>query len=48
MLLKILILIILISYVILAVDNVQKKDSLLLCERLYKVLKNLYYNLLYG
>ena len=48
MLSKILILIILIVYLVLAIDNLQRKDSFLLCERLYKFLKSLYYTILYG
>lgn len=48
MLSKIFILIILIVYLMLAVNNLQKKDSLLLSERLFKFLKNLYYTVLYG
>lgn len=48
MLSKILILIILIVYLVLAIDNLQKKDSLLLSEKLYKFLKSLYYTILYG
>lgn len=48
MIFKILILIVLFVYLILAVNNIQKRDSLLLSERLFKFLKNLYYTILYG
>ena len=48
MLLKIIIVVLLSIYVVLAVDNLTKNDSHLLVERLYIILKNLYYNLLYG
>ena len=48
MLSKIIILIILIVYIVLSIQNLCRKDSDLLVERLYKFLKDLYYTLLYG
>lgn len=47
MFMKILILLILFIYIVLALDNLCKKDSYLLIERFYKFLKNLYYHLFY-